>query len=399
MKKSTKMVTSFLVTVRKSTAVLLLAVFFSPAARAVDSSLYSLETGLGELIYSLSRSLVTVESFSRVSVGGPGAPHHEVLRNLIASGLIVDTAGHILVAAETVLGQDRVLVKFENNRTPARLVAVDYHNMLALLETGRRLGEPLVYSDGHGCAGQVVLAMGNAYGLRVSPTLGICAGARANGDLQFSIPMTSGAVGGGVFDLSGRLLGVITGSLGDQGRIVLAVPAYRVEPVVQYLLTRGDRYPGFAGIRTREIEIDPPIRTELPRSPLDGGGQTELSLDAGMVVTAVLPFSPAEQAGLRKGDLIFALGDRRIRTGGELSGIIRQCESGMVINVEVVRLNTHFSVPLTVGRREILRQGRPRDTADQSLDEQRQLVDSLSRVLERFREEVTRLERQLDGID
>jgi len=392
------MLTSFLATVRKYALVLFLAVFFAGPATAGDSSLYSLEAGLNELIYNLSRSLVTVEGIKSIPSCLFTEPKSDALRRLVCSGLIVDTSGHVLVAAESVLGQDQIIVDFEDHRVPAELLAVDYYNDLALLGVKQRFGKPVVCSDRHSCAGQIVIAMGNAYGLRVSPSIGLCAGVRSDGKLQFSVPVASGAIGGGIFDLSGRLLGLIMGGIGEWGQMAVAVPAYKIAPIVEYMLTHGDRHAGYAGITTREIRVIPPIEISYPNKLMSAVGRVNERIDAGVVVTSVVPASPAARSGLRKGDIVFGVGDRRIRSVVELSSLIRQCEPDMTVNLEVIRVNTPYSIPLTIGRRDVLRSSRAL-AGSSRLEEREQIADSLARMFKTFKEEVSRLERRLNNLD
>jgi len=398
MTKYTKMLTLAIRTVRKSVLTLVLTVFFPSMITAGDSSLISLEAGISDLIYELSRSLVTVESFGRVSTAARTSPGDATLRSLVASGLIVDSSGHILVAAESVVGCDRIMVGFENRRVPAQLVAVDHVNMLALLGTNQRFGRPVAYSDVHTCAGQMVVAMGNAYGLRASPYMGMCAGVREDGHFQFSIPVSSGAVGGGVFDFSGKLLGMVIGGIGEQDRVAVAFPAHKLTAAVDYMRMHGDRNAGYVGIRTRETEISPPLRLAPASSLMLTGGGQKAVLDAGVLVTSVLPGSPASQAGLRRGDLIYAIGNKHVRNMSDLSSVVRRCEPGMVVNIELVRHRASRSISLTIGSRQLSSGSQSVSFDDYSIEQQR-VSDSVSRALNDLREEVSRLERRLQGID
>ena len=120
----------------------------------------------------------------------------DAVENLVSSGLVFDTLGHILVAASSVVGQERIAVEIDNRQVSAKLVGVDYFTDMAVLRTPVRVGVPARLSNRQVCAGQMVMAMGNAYGLRASPAMGFCAGARPDGTLQFSIPITASSVEG-----------------------------------------------------------------------------------------------------------------------------------------------------------------------------------------------------------
>jgi S1-C subfamily serine protease len=386
-------------TVRGSVLTLLVAVFFSSSAFAVDSSLYSLESSLSELIYHLSRSLVTIEASSLVKSQMPSLNGNPAVRNLVASGLIVDSSGHILAAAESVVGQDHITVKMDSYALPARIVGIDFHHMVALLEVDQPIGQPVTYSERHTCAGQMIIAVGNSYGVRVSPALGICAGARDNGDLQFSVPVTSGSIGGGVFDLSGHLIGLVLAAMGEKDQVTVAVPAYKLAASVDYLKSHGHRYAGFMGIAMSEIEVTPPVEIASSSRLAALRGPAFEHIDAGIQVTSVLPASPAARAGIRRGDVIFAVGDRRIASRVEMSNVIQECDPGMTINVELLRTNRHLSVPLTVGRRDPGLINRPSLGPGNSNHDQRSVTDSLAQAIRQLRDQIDRLEQRLNSID
>ena len=121
---------------------LMLAVFFSIPIQAQDSSLSSLEAGLNDLVYRLSRSVVTVEA-SRSTV--PEAQPTLVTRgaqSLISSGLVWDSAGHVLVSASMIAGYDRLRVFLESRILNARLIGIDYFNEIALLTVNSLGGLP-----------------------------------------------------------------------------------------------------------------------------------------------------------------------------------------------------------------------------------------------------------------
>jgi S1-C subfamily serine protease len=253
------MLTFFSRTVRKQLLLLIVTVFFSQFTFAADSSLYSLERGLNELIFNLSRSVVTIEASRRVAVSSFQGTSDEALQRLVSSGIICDTAGYVLAAAPMVVGQERITVNLNNHLYPARLVGIDYYNDLALLQVRANIGRPVTFSDDYACAGQMIITLGNAYGLLTSPSMGFCAGLREDGNVQTTVPISSGSIGGGMFDLSGNLLGIIIGQVGQDNQMAVAVPSYRIPPVIEYLKNHGDRQAGFIGIATAEIEIYPPV--------------------------------------------------------------------------------------------------------------------------------------------
>jgi S1-C subfamily serine protease len=392
-----------MITLRSATATrllnaFLLAVFFTPAGFAQETPLGSLESSLGDLIYGLSRSVVTIEASRKVSGDGFPATGDEAIESAVSSGIVVDSMGHIVVSAPSVVGKDRILVSFGNRLLPARLVAVDYQNELALLDCRIPGSVPVQLSSDQACAGQMVVAIGNAFGVRSAPSLGFCAGVREDGMMQFSIPMTSGAVGGGVFDLSGRLVAIITGGLGEETRVTTAVPAYRIRPTVEHLLRYGDQLSGFAGITTREIEIVPGLRVQSLNSMAGASSPADYVIDRGVLVTSVVSGSPAERAGLAVGDLVFGWDQMAVNSAAGLASLVRQSQPGRVVQVDLVRQNLLRTVFLEIGQKTLAHMNIPAARDDSSLPDQRR-IDSLRTILRQVQSEIDDLERRLDRID
>ncbi len=387
--------------IRLSTATMiilscLVAVFFTDRISAGDSSLYSLENGLSKLVCSVSRSVVTVEASRRIQASLFEGAADEAVQRLISSGIVFDSAGHILVAATSVAGRDRITVSFEGRVMAGRLVGIDYHTGLAVLAVADHIGSPARHSAHYTCAGQMVLAVGNAYGLRACPSIGFCAGARPDGALQFSAPITSGTIGGGLFDLSGSLVGVITGGIGEgqPAEVGLAMPVYKIRPAVEYVLTKGDRMAGYIGVETVDIEISPGIEIGSPNQFAAAGSQHYTIIDRGTLITDIVPASPAARAGLRKGDLIFRVDDSPITCVSELMNEVRGRRPGAVLEVGFVRQNSSYFTRLKVGQRKLTTGGwlsgsttadRSRATAD----------DSLYREINRLKQTLRHIESRL----
>jgi len=368
---------------------LLLAVFFSSAGLARDSSLTYLEEGLNDLVYSISRSVVTVEASHRLSSGIYHDASRSGMQSTISSGIVYDSSGRVLVSARAVLGKDRITVTCAGKSSEATIVAIDNQSEVALLETSGGLGRPVRFSDRQTCAGQMVVAIGNAYGVRSTPWLGFCAGLRDDGMMQFSVPTASGTIGGGVFDLAGELLAVVVGGVGGEREVMVALPAYRIPEIAEYLLTYGDRPSGFVGITSQEIEIFPGIPIPYPTTLATAGERAIETINRGIVVTAVVPRSPAHRAGLIAGDLIFSFDDVAVNSAPGLASMVQQSPPGRKVTVELLRQNQYLAVGLEIGTKRL----RPITAAELigSSPETSQ-IDSLRRVLDDLKQEISRVE-------
>jgi serine protease Do len=392
------MLTSFFKTAKVLRLAICLAVFFSAAGFAADSSLYSIETALNDLIYRLSGSVVTVEASKSVSFNSTNGTDESV-HSLVSSGIIYDSLGHVLVAASSVVGRGRIMV-LQNNRTiPAALIGVDYQTGLALLGLGTRLGTPVEPVDQYLCTGQMVVAIGNAYGLPASPSLGFCAGIRPEGTIQFTSPITGGTIGGGVFDLTGRLVGIISGSVGDspQAAAGLAVPAHQLPGIVQYLLQSGNRPAGFIGLTTAEIEITPGIELSSDVGFASTGGGARRYIDRGLVVTGVTPSAPAAKAGLVKGDLLFSFNRKDIASAFDMKRSIIEAHPGTQVEFGFIRHNKPYYIQVEIAPMEapIMGTGLP-DYRGQ--DDKQQTAEALLRELSALKRTIILLERRVDAL-
>ena len=397
------MLTSSRKTARGIVTSFVLAVVFLASAAAEEQALSSLETGLSELVYTASRSVVTIEATQAAAWGQSPSPGEEAVHRLVSSGIIVDSLGHVIVAASSVVGRELIYVSYEGRVFQAGLLGVDYQNGLAVLRTAPRLGQPAGMTEQAGCAGQIMIAMGNAYGISACPSLGFCAGLRPDGTLQFTAAVNPGMLGGGLFDLSGELVGVITGGIGSAKvpEAGLAVPARGIRNTLEYILKWGTRQAGYVGISTADIEVTPGIEIAL-----QGGNQlasvgplARHTVERGAVVTDVVARSPAWQAGLRPGDIIFSADGRSVESGLELMNAVLATAPRSAMTFGIIRQDRPYYVQVTVGHREIDTESVMHWAGPGSLARDPGAVDFLRREINRLRETLQELESQIERVD
>ncbi|MDH4155669.1 MAG: S1C family serine protease [candidate division Zixibacteria bacterium] len=375
------------------------AVFFSSAAYPSDSSLFNLESGLNDLVYRLTRSVVTVESSHSLRIGVAQGAQEESVHNLISSGIIYDSTGHVLVEASSLLDHDRIIVKYGNYILPARLVGIDYQTNVAVLKVDRPLGTAVRLADQYGCAGRMVIAVGNAYGMQASPSIGFCAGFRPDGTIQFSGPITSGTIGGGLFDLAGNLVGIITGGIGEgrMAEVGLAVPAYKIPAIVEHIVNLGDRQAGYIGITTADIEIVPAVEISSPFRLTGGRNASRTVINKALLVTAVVPSSPADRSGLRKGDLIFGVDGRELDSARDLMNLVQQGKPGTRLELSLIRQNAPLYAQLVIGQKRLTpstRFLRTPGASGSTLD----IPDSLQREITVLKQMIQNLETRLESL-
>ena len=377
-------------TVVKVLLVLLATVFFSVNLFAQDSSLINLESGLNDLVYDISRSIITVEATEPIYPNNFSGNNNEAIYSVISSGLIYDTAGHVLTLASSVIDRSQIKIHFEDKIIPARLVAVDYQSGLALLKMQYPYGLPFSQMPQTGCAGQMIVAVGNSYGVRAAPALGFCSGFRPDGLMQFAASFTSSTHGGGIFTLTGKLIGIITGVIGKDSKIGLALPAHKLPEIVQYLKTNGDRLAGYLGLSTTEFEISPPIEVRVSNRLASTHQSNIIVVSRGLVVSKVIPNSPAAKAGLKQGDLIFQANGRPIDEAIELANYVKKSAPGTLIHFDILRQNNAYSVQLAIGQMKLTS-----STFGNTITNKDLVTDSILKEIQTLKETLYYLENRL----
>lgn len=384
-------------TAGKITAFLLTAVFFSlTISVAGEPETTTFESQVNQMVLDLSRSIVTVEAAQQIPLGKLGQATDAALESYISTGVICDSMGNILVSAPTIIGRDQIRIQFEGLELQANLVAIDYENELALLNCGTSLGSPANISKTHACAGQMVVGLGNSFGIRSAPTLGFCAGLRPDGMMQFTMPVSSSSVGGGVFDLSGQLVGVVTGRMGDGNQLAVGVPGYRLPGIIHQLLTEGDRESGFLGITSQDIEVTPPLQFSSNTLQANTEGDRNLIVERGVLVASVLPGSPAQKSGLRVGDLVFSVDNISVNSAAGLARFVRQSQPGATLQFRLIRNHAPILVNVVLGKKHILPHRTGNAIIAQTVGTDKA---SLQQLLQELRRQIIEIEQRLNEIE
>lgn len=321
---------------------LISAAFLSIAGPTHSMTLDSLDLHLERLVRSASRFVVTVESIASRN-GTQGTLSATTSLNFISSGIIVDTSGLVLTAAASVYGFPVHYVWYDQKPYKAELLGIDYRTGVALLRADLpRVAAAILYDEEPGL-GRMVLALGNAYGMSVAPSLGFCVGVREDGNLQFTAPISSGSIGGGLFTMTGKLAGLIISGFGSglDTQTGIAVPAYQLGSIIAQMECCGSRKAGYLGISSADVEYYESHSAGMVKS-----GE---NLVNGAFVTDVVRDSPAEKAGLRPGDIITGINTLPVFSAGELMQYIMQSLPGSEVNLQIIRNARTLSVQATLG--------------------------------------------------
>ncbi|MDP9013876.1 MAG: trypsin-like peptidase domain-containing protein, partial [Pseudomonadota bacterium] len=270
----------------------------------------------------------------------------------LGSGVIVDPAGTIVTNQHVIAGADSIRVQLADGRVAeAKITGQDPDTDIAILHLsiGHLPAMPMGRSDTLR-VGDIVLAIGNPYGLSQTVTQGIVS-ATGRGQLglatfenfiQTDAAINLGNSGGALIDANGDLVGINTAVLnrtsgGPEG-IGFAIPVNLVRGVMEQVLKQGHVVRGWLGFMPQDLS--PEQSTQLGISP-----------DGGVTVVNILVKSPAFEAGVRPGDLITGLNGDPVRSAQDLVSRLAALSPGASVELDGRHGGRPFKVKLTVTER------------------------------------------------
>jgi serine protease Do len=264
------------------------------------------------------------------------------------SGFIVSSDGYILTNNHVVERADTVNVTLLDGRTfVAKKVGTDPSTDIAVLKIDATGLPAVALADSSKVeVGEWVLAVGNPFGLQASVTAGIIS-AKGRSDLdivrvekffQTDAAINMGNSGGMLVDLDGDVIGMNTAiatNTGGHMGIGFAIPSNLLKEVMQELIETGHLTRGYLGVALQPVDAD--IATAVG-----------LEKPQGVLVSEVLPDSPAEKAGLRSGDVILELDQSSIEGLGSLRSSIALMKPGQKVTMKVLREGHELVVTATI---------------------------------------------------
>jgi serine protease Do len=288
----------------------------------------------------------------------------------IGSGFVIDPAGYILTNAHVVAGAQRVqvvvpeamtgegpplqaILSTRSNIVAARVVGVAKEIDLALLKADSVKIPALTLAPYRNVRqGEMVLAFGSPEGLRNTVTLGVVSSVARQTDpdspmvyIQTDAPINPGNSGGPLVNVDGEVIGIntfiLTQSGGNEG-IGFAIPSSVVNVAYQQLRKFGHLHQTQIGIGMQTISPVLAAALNLPRS-------------YGVIVSDVLPDSPAMAAGLRIGDVLLTVDGRMADSVPYVSFRLMSVDAGSKVHLEVLRNKDRlaFDVPVVQAPHEM----------------------------------------------
>ena len=269
----------------------------------------------------------------------------------LGSGVIVSRDGYLLTNNHVIDGADDIEVSLTDGRQArAKLVGTDPETDVAVLKIELDKLPAITFGDAERLeVGDVVLAIGNPFGVGQTVTSGIVSALGRNqlgintfeNFIQTDAAINPGNSGGALVDAAGNLLGINTaiysrtgGSLG----IGFAIPVSTARQVMEALIKDGRVTRGFLGVEQRDLT--PEIAQTL-----------KLPIKQGVLITGVLQSGPASAGGLRPGDVVVSIGEVPVTSTRQLLNAVAALRPQAVAALGVQRGDKALGVNVTVGQR------------------------------------------------
>jgi S1-C subfamily serine protease len=273
------------------------------------------------------------------------------------SGFVLTSDGRLVTNAHVVEGTDTVEVTLKDGRTfEGRVVGVDPVTDVAAVKINTKdLPTVVLGKSGTLIPGQWAIAIGNPLGLDNTVTAGIIS-AMGRSSSQVGVPdkrvsfiqtdaaINPGNSGGPLLNDRGEVIGINTAIRADAQGLGFAIPIETAQRVFEQLFSKGAVNHPYLGIQM--VDLTPAIRDEINR---EAGGDIRISDDQGVFIARIAENSPADQGGLRSGDIIQKINGTPVKTSSDVQSQVEASSIGTPLDIEVKRNNQVETVRVRPG--------------------------------------------------
>ncbi len=288
-------------------------------------------------------SVVSITTSSTMRAQPPawffGARPGPQTRQGLGSGVILSQEGLVVTNNHVIEGADEVSVRLHDDREfEAKVVGTDPKSDLAVLQLQGSVSDLIPIEVGDSSAlrlGEVVLAVGNPFGVGKTVTMGIVS-AKGRADvgiaayedfIQTDAAINPGNSGGALVNSAGQLVGINTAILSKTGGNVgigFAIPTNMAGPIIQALREEGHVSRGFLGVTIQELDED--LRSAL-----------HVEAAHGVLLADVNAGGPADKAGLESGDVVVAVNGAEMKSLGHFRNAIASAGADKQVKLSIVR--------------------------------------------------------------
>jgi serine protease DegQ len=269
----------------------------------------------------------------------------------LGSGVILGADGLVLTNHHVIEGAEEIeVLASDGRRMKAKLVGSDPETDIAVLRSELKELPGITLADVEQVkVGDVVLAIGNPFGVGQTVTMGIVSALGRNqlgintfeNFIQTDAAINPGNSGGALVDSQGRLIGINTaiysrsgGSLG----IGFAIPVSTVKQVMDQIVSNGTVTRGFIGVEPQDVT------PELAQA-------FKLARNDGAIIAGVMRSGPADKAGVKVGDILIAVGDKPVTNTATMLALIAQLPPGSNHKLSFLRDGKPLDLTIEIGKR------------------------------------------------
>ena len=269
----------------------------------------------------------------------------------LGSGVIVSGEGYILTNNHVVEAADEIEVALADGRTAsAKVIGVDPDTDLAVVKINLAKLSPITFGRMEEVqVGDVVLAIGNPFGVGQTVTMGIISALGRShlgintyeNFIQTDAAINPGNSGGALVDVNGNLIGVnsaIFSQTGGSLGIGFAIPVSLAKQVMEQMIQHGAVIRGWIGVEVQDITPDLAESFKLPSS-------------SGAIIAGVLRGGPADSAGVKPGDVLQAINGKPVTDSSSMLTQISALHPGEAASLKVLRGKGALTLQVTVGKR------------------------------------------------
>jgi serine protease DegQ len=276
----------------------------------------------------------------------------------LGSGVIVSPEGYILTNNHVIESADEIEVALADGRkVSAKLIGTDPETDLAVIKIGLKNLPAITLGRLETTkVGDVVLAIGNPFGVGQTVTMGIVSALGRNhlgintfeNFIQTDAAINPGNSGGALVDSAGNLLGINTAiysrSGGSMG-IGFAIPVTTIKNVMEAIIKNGQVVRGWIGVEPQDIT------PELANS-------FGLAKTSGTIIAGILKGGPADKAGIKPGDILISVDEKSVTDTTSMLNVVAQLTPGEKTKLTILRKSRESMIEVTVGKRPRMKQAR-----------------------------------------
>lgn len=312
--------------------------------------LEQVETELVGLADKVRPAVVSLSPYIAKGAIGEGLPNKGRPANA-GAGVVYDAKkGLIVTNSHVVRSVNKIKVTFKDGREIiGEVLGADEDTDLAVVqvESETPLAEVKFGDSSNVRVGQLVVAVGNPYGLNDTTTFGIVSGlkreninlSRYEDFIQTDASINPGNSGGPLLNIKGEVIGINTAIINYAQSIGFSIPSNMVKHVVAHLVEHGEVHRGWLG-----VGIDP-VTEEIAKKTRGQEG-------VGVIINSVFEGDPADLAGLKIGDIILKIGGSDIDSPNKMIRVIGAITPGQTINLDILRDGKAQVVPVKLESRK-----------------------------------------------